>query len=856
MNLHNIITKITIISLFAFFFALVIKIIPIQGFVNSEIQVGKFEIISSDGSYIDPFTMTIKHKNVYFRYYIESQIEIYGNAESINSSIFNNKNLSISSGNIVFKLSKNYDLSLLDIDKDITGISIEVNNINIHYLINQSQDLSKKTEIFVFDDIQSDNMLLKSGLLIGDNNGIIFNGKLKNSDGDIFINMTNVENIFNVIINSDVFSFITKLGNNKKEIDWQIKDLAIFMRDFVCGKRCIYLYDRFDKVSINLKGSSAEDVKNISGDISGSMNGKFSFTSSEKNKISISIDDLKLDINDNDFDTNTIYGFSKVFGSAFNDSIAEISLDIKDIVIGEKKISDFHSSIEIDHDNISSLSASFSSPDIGNLSTSKDGLLHLKSDKIETIKYLYTNIFSKDFSIFNDIINDAIKNYTISIKPNFLYNKWYGDLDFSELSFEFGSSSINIKKDTEKQLQEIIISNIDFDKILKKDYIFNTFFKNKIINSYPKPVMFPLSYDIFKINNNFGKYNIDINNSIMLENNIKSSSIYFEKTPQTFNFNVKNLLSDNISGDATFNINSKNGSYEMNISTNLNKFNVNNILNIAQSQNLDTNLINFILPQISDFNGNVAINIDDVGYKDIKNININGNINNGIISIDQDKSSFNFGANASVLSGSIDLSTYPTFNISTKIQNISIKNIIKYYSFPERIDGNISTDLNLKFSGFNIKDYILSLSGQCTINSDNFTILNYNTNEISKRFVAMKNLDFKIQDVLSSGNIKFKNFQNKFEIDGGIFKSNNINIVGNGSSVASSISFNLNTGYLDYLNSNFGIMARNPKDIKSVIIIQMPLYLGGKPKELNYELIPNQVEEYRLKALEYKKNNK
>jgi hypothetical protein len=120
----------------------------------------------------------------------------------------------------------------------------------------------------------------------------------------------------------------------------------------------------------------------------------------------------------------------------------------------------------------------------------------------------------------------------------------------------------------------------------------------------------------------------------------------------------------------------------------------------------------------------------------------------------------------------------------------------------------------------------------------------------------MKNLDFKIQDVLSSGNIKFKNFQNKFEIDGGIFKSNNINIVGNGSSVASSISFNLNTGYLDYLNSNFGIMARNPKDIKSVIIIQMPLYLGGKPKELNYELIPNQVEEYRLKALEYKKNNK
>lgn len=856
MNMHNIITKITIISLFAFFFALVIKIIPIQGFVNSKIHVGRFEIISSDGSYVDPFTMTIKHKNVYFRYYIESQIEIYGNAESVNSSIFNNKNLSISNGNIVFKLSKNYDLSLLDIDKDIARISIEINNINVHYLINQSQDLSKKTEIFVFDDIQSDNIFVKSGLLIGDQNGIIFNGKLKHFDGDIFINMTNVENVFNIIINSDAFSFITKLGNNKKEIDWQIKDLAIFMRDFVCGAKCIYIYDRFDKISINIKGSSIKDVNNISGDISGSMNGRFSFVSNEKNKISISIDELKLDMKDDEFDTSTIYGFSKVFGSAFNDSIAQISLDIKDILVGEGKISDFHSSIEIDHDNVANLSASFSSPDIGDLSTSKDGFLQLKSNNTEIIKYLYTNIFSQDFSIFNDDINDTLKDYTISIKPTFLYNKWYGDLDFLELSFEFGSSLINIKKDIEKQLHEIIISNINFDKILKKEYIFNTFFKNKIINSYPKPVMFPLSYDIFKTDDSFNKYNIDINNSLILNNNIKSSSIYFEKTPQAFNFNLTNLISDNISGDAIFDINSKNGYYKMNINIDLDKFNITNISNIVQSQDLDTNLINFILPQISDFNGNVAINIDNIGYKNIKNIKINGNINNGVISIDQDKSNFDFGTNTSILSGIIDLSTYPTFNISTKIQDISVKDIIKYYGFPEMIDGNISTDLNIKFSGFNIKDYISSLSGQCIIKSDNFAILNYNTNEISKRFVTMKNLDFKIQDVLSSGKIKFKNFQNKFEIDGGIFKSNNINIVGNGSSIASSISFNFNTGYLDYLNSNFGIMARNPKDIKSVIIIQMPLYLGGKPSELNSELITNQVEEYRLKALEYKKNNK
>jgi hypothetical protein len=856
MNLHNIVTKITIISLFAFFFALVVKIIPIQGLINSGIQIGKFEIISSDGSYIDPFTMTIKHKNVYFRYYTESKIEIYGSVDSINSSIFNNKNLSISNGNIVFKASKDYDLSLLDIDKDIVGISIEANNINVHYLINQSQDLSKKTEIFVFDDIQSDSMLVKSGLLIGDKNGIIFNGKLKHFEGDIFINMANVENIINITINSDIFSFITKLTNNKKEIDWQIKDLAIFMRDFICGTKCIYLYDRFDKLPINLKGSSADDINIVSGDISGSMMGKFSFASGEKNKISISIDEAKLDMNDDTFDTNTIYGFSKVFGSLFNDSVAEISLDIKNISIGEKKISDFQSSVEIDHDNITNLSASFLSSDIGNLSTSKDGFLQLKSNKIEAIKYLYTNIFSKDFSIFNDNLGDNIKDYTVSIKPIFSYNKWYGDLDFSDLSFEFGSSSISIKRDTEKQSHDISISNINFDKILKKDYIFNTFFKNKIINSYPKPVIFPLSYDIFKSDDNAITYNFNINNSSILNNNIKSSSIYFEKTPQIFNFNLKDIISDNISGNATFDINSKNGSYDMSISIDLDKFNIKNILNIPQSQGFDINLINFILPQISDFNGKLALNIGDMGYRDVKNIEINGNINNGVISIDPDKSNFDFGKDASILSGNVDLSTYPTFNISTKIKNISLKELIKYYGFPQRIDGNISTDLSLKFSGFNVRDYISNLSGQCIVNSDNFSILNYNTNEISKRFVTMKDLDFKVQDVLSSGNIKFKNFQNTFEIEGGIFKSNNINIIGNGSSIASSISFNINTGYLDYLNSNFGIMARNPKDIKSVIIIQMPLYLGGKPEELKSELITNQVEEYRLKALEYKKNNK
>lgn len=855
----KILIKILLPFVFLIIISLCISLIPLKQVPNKAISIFKVEPLSiSPHGYIDIFSMQYILKNFIYLTKIDEQSYLYLSADNVGTSIFHSdKDVSVSLKKCAINVvtSKNINTFVNEITKTITQ------NIQKLHIATEKCDI--KIKHVPDEDIKQ---LEKSSNIINDMESGKYNSIFTLKDGNINVIKNDLLSNYSVsgtIDNINVSASITKndlelsgefnLGGSKisykKNKDStifsaNISNLGEFIKYGFCNtKECFQATDSLKSANLNI--NTKMENNEFNGTISGFTNGKISI---KNNDININLEKINIpNITDNQKLLQKVFNGNVSLYSIIYDFLQQssnLNLNMQEFGYKDIKITNFQGKYDSKQNKVS-----------GSAKINQDGSVIISGDN-KQISIEIDKIQTND--IIGIVSNESLQKMeqkeqspaTITLSRSSV-NTWF----LSNMLYKISQdSSINYSKNEciNNCNQIITFHNVNLDSIVHQADYLKLFHLDKYIQNNSGLVQDALMYDqSITVNQLYQQKSTEINfkNAKFNTLTIESGKISFSKNENETGLLVEKMNSSLFSGDVTINnIHKLNQKQVVNITSNLQKFYISDILKLL-FPNSDPKNINIVPPSLIGIDGKVDIRIDDTGL-DLSNISANFDINDGNFSGKNLTATYKNNKIQYNLSGS--LVSKPIINANVGLQSINMSAFFKTNN--GTIDGIMNGTGNLRMSGFSLSEILNSSTFAMDGKIYNLIIKNCNLQKLSNSLIDVRKIDnIDFDKVLKSGQVAFKeaDFSLNSDINKLSFDIKNAKTVG--ASMAGVCKIDKTKYQIENCTAIMNVLGRDLSEKSPFYNLQISYIASGNIDNPSYKFNYDQINKYKQQAIEYNK---
>lgn len=354
-----------------------------------------------------------------------------------------------------------------------------------------------------------------------------------------------------------------------------------------------------------------------------------------------------------------------------------------------------------------------SAPNKSKVSSNSSWKITLGNFKVQNASLNIINQNTDSIITFSNI-NLSLNNFKIN-QDNSLSYSFNASLNKQILFKDVGNLNFNISSNYSTISLDIVKNNISLTGINSLKPITGNITLNSVINLNSSTI-------------DISKFNADINKNTLGGNiyiNYKSIPIItykFFSEKMNLNMFLKGLdqnlkpiiaqdlpISENISNSSNFNS-------EYSVAPSIPNISPSSNSNLSKENSTNLIDINFL----NDFNLKGSFIINNLQYSSLllTNLDVETNLNDGILNITQQKAKFEGG----ILNTYINLnakSPIPVYNFKAELNNISIGSLVESFSSKKLIDGFSNLNINLSGSGLSQRDLYNNSKGEVSFNISN-----------------------------------------------------------------------------------------------------------------------------------------